>query len=104
MDAVDADPAVAATRELLEETGYRAAEMIPIGYVTPNPAILDNHCYTFLAKDARPVAPPQLDGTECIELALADISDIPTLISGGQITHALVIAAFYHYEQYRNWA
>lgn len=102
VDGVDEDPGRAATRELLEETGYRAAEMIPIGHVTPNPAFLDNRCYTFLAKDARPVALPQLDGTEDIELSLVDLSAIPTLISSGQITHALVIAAFYHHEQYRN--
>lgn len=101
VDAGDGDPAVAAERELLEETGFRAAAMIPIGHVTPNPAILDNYCYTFLAQDARPVAQPQFDGAEYIELAATDLADIPALISSGQITHALVIAAFYHYERYQ---
>ena len=101
MDAEDGDPAVAAERELLEETGYRATAMIPIGHVTPNPAILNNRCYTYLSQGVRRVAPPQFDGTEYIEPVLKDLSEIPALIGSGQITHALVIAAFYHYEQYR---
>lgn len=101
VDAEDDTPAGAAGRELLEETGYRAAAMIPIGQVAPNPAILDNTCYTFLAEDAEVVGTPQFDGTEQIELAVTDLAEVPALIRHGRITHALVIAAFYHYEQYR---
>ena len=101
VDATDGAPAVAAARELLEETGYRAEEMVPLGVVTPNPAFLDNRCYTFLAQNARPVAAPQWDSTEYIELELVDRDAIPGLIAAGRITHALVVAAFYHYEQFR---
>lgn len=89
-----------AERELLEETGYVAEEMIYIGSVTPNPAILSNRCHTFLARNVRPVGPPQLDGSEDIQIELADLDKIPGLIVGGQISHALVIAAFYFHEQY----
>ncbi|HYB12561.1 MAG TPA: NUDIX hydrolase, partial [Myxococcota bacterium] len=32
-------PAEAAARELLEETGYRAAEVLPMGILNPNPAL-----------------------------------------------------------------
>jgi 8-oxo-dGTP pyrophosphatase MutT (NUDIX family) len=102
VDAEDGAPATAAERELLEETGYQASEMILLGHVTPNPAILNNRCYTYLATDVKQVVSPQFDSTEYIELALADLAQIPDLISSGQITHALVIAAFYHYEQYKN--
>ena len=42
-----------ARRELLEETGYTAGEIIPIGRVAANPAIQDNHMHTFLALGAR---------------------------------------------------
>jgi 8-oxo-dGTP pyrophosphatase MutT (NUDIX family) len=44
-------PEEAARRELLEETGYREGSLILLGFVHPNPAILNNICYTFLAKD-----------------------------------------------------
>jgi len=101
VDDEDGDPAATAERELLEETGYAAEEIIPIGRLAPNPAIMDNHCHTFLAKNARPVAQPHFEGAEYIELELVDLDAIPELIAGGRITHALVIAAFYYYEQFR---
>ncbi len=101
VDDEDGDPAATARRELLEETGYAADDMIPIGRVAPNPAIMDNHCHTFLARDARPVAEPHFDGAEYIELELVDLDEIPGLITGGRITHALVVAAFYYFEQFR---
>ena len=91
-------PATAAARELLEETGYEAEEIIPIGLVAPNPAILNNRCHTFLARNARPVRPPQFDGSEDIALELAPLETVPELVRSGRISHALVIAAFYHYE------
>jgi ADP-ribose pyrophosphatase len=101
VDSSDSSPTETAKRELLEETGYSAREMILIGSVAPNPAFLDNHCYTYLALDARPVAKPQLDGTEDIEFELVKASQIPELVATKQITHSLVIAAFYFFEQYR---
>ena len=55
-DPEDPDPAAGARRELLEETGYAPERMIHIGTVTPNPAFLDNFCYTFLAENVRPVS------------------------------------------------
>jgi 8-oxo-dGTP pyrophosphatase MutT (NUDIX family) len=101
VDAEDTSPAVSAERELMEETGYAAEAIIPIGRVAPNPAILNNCCHSFLAVNARPVGPTRFDGAEDITFELADTADIPHLITSGQISHALVIAAFYFYEQYR---
>jgi 8-oxo-dGTP pyrophosphatase MutT (NUDIX family) len=101
VDEDDGSALISAERELLEETGYKAKELIHIGTVTPNPAILSNHCHTFLALNARQVMAPQFDGTEDIQLEVVDASAVPDLIDSGQITHALVIAAFYFYEQYR---
>lgn len=100
VDDEDGEAKKSAERELLEETGYVAEEMIHIGSVTPNPAILSNRCHTFLAQNARPAGPPQLDGSEDIRIELVDLKKIPGIIVSGQISHALVIAAFYFYEQY----
>lgn len=101
VDDEDGDPAETARRELLEETGYAAEEIISIGRVAPNPAIMDNHCHMFLARNARPVAEPQFDGAEYIELELVDLDEVPQLITDDCITHSLVVSAFYYYEQYR---
>jgi 8-oxo-dGTP pyrophosphatase MutT (NUDIX family) len=88
-------PEEAAARELMEETGYRAARMIGFGSVHPNPAIQNNRCYTFLAEDVTPFGAQQQDEREDIEVVLKPLSQIPSLIRGGEISHALVIAAFY---------
>ena len=99
VDESDESPMVSARRELLEETGYAADELIHIGTVTPNPAILNNRCHTFLARNARLVSVPHMDGSEDIQTDLVDAGEIPGLIMSGQINHALVIAAFYFYSQ-----
>jgi len=90
-------PQNAAIRELYEETGYRAPEMTLIGSVHPNPAIQNNLCYTFLAKDASPAGDQHQDEKEDIEVLLRPLSEIPRLIREGTITHALVLAAFYRF-------
>jgi 8-oxo-dGTP pyrophosphatase MutT (NUDIX family) len=100
VDEADGDPTESARRELVEETGYVAEEIVKIGRVTSNPAFINNYTHTYLALNARLVGETNFDSAEYIEFELADIDDIPALIASGQINHALVIAAFYHYENY----
>jgi ADP-ribose pyrophosphatase len=90
-------PEKAAARELLEETGYRAEQLIKIGKVNPNPALFDNDCYTFVARNIEKIGDPMPDQTEDIEVALVPLVDIPELIRKGKIDHAIVIGAFTHY-------
>jgi ADP-ribose pyrophosphatase len=90
-------PEKAASRELLEETGYQAQEWIKIGAVNPNPAIFNNCCHTFLARHLKKVADPTPDQAEDIEVVLIPVSDIPDLIRQGKIDHTIVIAAFHFY-------
>ena len=87
-------PEEAARRELLEETGYEAEEWIKVGIVSPNPAIFNNRCYTFLAQNLKKVSNPKPDQTEDIEVTLIPLSDIPELIRNGKIDNAMVITAF----------
>jgi hypothetical protein len=81
----------------LEETGYQAKEYVKIGVSNPNPAIFNNRCYTFLARNITKVSDPRPDQTEDIEVVLIPLSDIPGLIRKGEIDHAIVITAFYLY-------
>jgi 8-oxo-dGTP pyrophosphatase MutT (NUDIX family) len=90
-------PQAAAERELHEETGYRATEIYPLGYVHPNPAIQNNRCYTFVARGVFPGGRQQQDEKEDIEVLLQPLEKIPRLIRNGVITHALVLAAFYRF-------
>ena len=88
-------PAEAAARELTEETGYEARELIPLGRTRPNPAIQDNWIHTFLARGCEYRHEPVCAGTEHTVVRLAPLSDIPRLIAEGRITHSLVVVGFH---------
>jgi 8-oxo-dGTP pyrophosphatase MutT (NUDIX family) len=98
VDRRDPQPLEAAKRELLEETGHEADEWHQIGATHPNPAILDNTCFLYLALGARKVADLKLDEAEELEVLEIGLDEIPRMIQSGKIRHALVIAAFYYLE------
>lgn len=86
-------------RELLEETGYTTDDIQLIGSVDTNPAFLNNKCYSYLARNVRKTGAQKLDETENIELVAVPLVDIPNMITRGEITHSLSIAAYYFYTQ-----
>lgn len=86
-------PLQAGARELMEETGYRAERLEPLGHVTPNPALFANLCHTFLALDARLAGPPRPDETEEIEVITVPVAQLGELVRSGEIHHSLVISA-----------
>jgi len=88
-------PEEAARRELFEETGYKESDMLSLGHVHPNPAFLDNRCHTFLATGVKLAGGQTQDEKEDIEVMLRPLDQIPRLIRDGEITHSLVVAAFY---------
>jgi 8-oxo-dGTP pyrophosphatase MutT (NUDIX family) len=94
VDPEDASPMAAARREMREESGYDSDDVIELGKVHPNPAIQGNYCHTFLARNVQPGVKHEMDTTEETEVVLVPLSSIKDLIKGGEITHALVIAAF----------
>lgn len=87
-------PHDAAVRELLEETGYAAANVRELGWVWPNPAIQTNRCYTYLGTGAVSSAEARPDPYERIEVTLCPLREIPRMIREGEIRHALVVSAF----------
>jgi ADP-ribose pyrophosphatase len=98
MDATDADPVAAGARELVEETGYEGKNARIIGQIYPNPAIMNNICYTVLVENCELRHNVKFDQTEDIEVTLIDPAQIPELVRTGRIAHSLVVVALYHYE------
>lgn len=93
-------PAQAGARELCEETGYAEGELVPLGYVNPNPALFSNRCHTFLAKDVVRVGAPQMEGTEDIEVAVVSRERLDAWVGAGDVDHALVITALHWYDRW----
>jgi len=91
----DETPEQCGARELLEETGYRAEQVVRLGTVHPNPAIQNNLQHYVLATGCRRVAAPNFDHAEDIQVRLVPLAEVPELIRAGQITHGVVIGAFY---------
>ena len=91
-------PAIAAARELLEETGYQAAEWVPLGAVNPNPALFSNRLHGFLARGAQRVGEVRNERTEETHVELVPLSELGEAVRTGRVEHALVIAVAYLYE------
>ena len=88
-------PREAAARELLEETGYAASELVFLGRTRPNPAIQNNWIHTYLARGAECRQEPACDGTEQTVVRLVPLERIPSLVAEGKITHSLVVVGFH---------
>jgi len=85
-----------ARRELLEETGYAASELVEVGRVSPNPASHTNTVYAFLASGAKRVQEQCLDEAEEIEVHLIPLEEVIAMAKRGEIPSALHMAAIFH--------
>lgn len=95
-------PLDAARRELREETGHAAREIVELGWVHPNPALQPNRCFSYLALDVEPAGPAEPDAHEQFELSHVPLDDVPRLIRERRITHSLVVTAFHLLGQRRS--
>lgn len=87
------DPALAAARELEEETGFRAAEIRAVGTFFTSPGLTDELMHVFEARGLSPV-PRRLEVGEEIEVSVRTAGDVERLIREGGIRDAKTIGAF----------
>lgn len=92
IDPHETDPLQAARRELREETGHEAAEWVALGDNNPNPALMSNRCYVYLATGCTHVGDLQQDLGEDIEVVKVPEAEIDGMIRRGEIDHAIVLA------------
>lgn len=104
MDPEDRSPEITAARELREETGYAGTQARVIGKIFPNPAILSNTAYTVLIEDCQRVHPVDFDHSEDLVTRLVPVSRLPELVRTGQVRHAVVVVALYHFDLLRRHA
>ena len=69
------EPEAAARRELLEETGHAGDEWEPLGSLASSPSLKDNWAYLFLARNVEPVAPPDPDEHELVEVVMEPVGE-----------------------------
>ena len=83
----------AAHRELEEETGYQATELIPLTKIYDNPVKDKTLIHLFRATNVIPTGQQNLDITEEIEVILIPLSEIKAHILSGNIQVAGTISA-----------
>jgi ADP-ribose pyrophosphatase len=79
-------------RELLEETGYQAGELEPLGSMIPDAGRLETRIWNFFAPDVKPAA--GRDPEQGIEVRLFPLSELADMIVTGEFDHALHVAPF----------
>jgi len=88
-------PLAAAQRELLEETGFRAAHWVELGWTYANPARQTNRVHMFFAEQLDAGGPQTLDAAEEIEHDFLEPAHIKALIRQGTFSQSMHVATFY---------
>jgi ADP-ribose pyrophosphatase len=82
------DPADAARRELLEETGYRAGRLVPLPGFHPTGGISAHYAHAFVALGCVSEREPDLDPCERLRLCKMPLAEAEALLDSGSIADA----------------
>jgi 8-oxo-dGTP pyrophosphatase MutT (NUDIX family) len=88
VDASDGSPVAAASRELIEETGYTATSLRLLTSLSPNPATHANRVHVVLAQPAYCAGPASPEPTENISLVRMPLKDAIEMALSGSMVHA----------------
>ena len=85
------DPLQTAYRELIEETGFSAQNIVEKGFIYTTPGYTDENIFLFEARDLSPSKEFGKDEDEVIEVVDVAISDLSEMIRNGAIVDAKTI-------------
>lgn len=94
------DPIEGGRRELFEETGYWADEMILMGCNYPFPGVTDQKIYYLLAKNARLKGEQKLDPFEFIETELKTDTELREEIRRTHTVDGILCTALWYKNHY----
>ncbi|ALS28379.1 ADP-ribose pyrophosphatase [Paenibacillus sp. 32O-W] len=94
------DPAIAAARELEEETGYRAGKLRPLAAFYTSPGFADEKLYLYIAEELERTE-MKLDEDEFLEVEAITFEQAQAYIREGRISDAKTILAVYAWHIYR---
>jgi ADP-ribose pyrophosphatase len=96
----DEEPQVTAGRELIEETGYRAARLEKLREFTVSPGILNERMYLYLATELTS-GEMALEAGEQIETRVTPWEEAMQMVWDGRIEDAKTLIGLLHYDALR---
>ena len=95
----DEDPVWCAARELQEEVGLKAGELVRLGMILTAPGFCDERIHLFLARQLTATA-QQLDEDEVLSVSRIPLPQALDMIRSGAIQDAKTIAGLHHAAAY----
>lgn len=95
------EPADCARRELLEETGRRARQLVRLGSVCPNPAFMNNRVHFYLALGLEEAGDQSLDEHEEIVLHRQPVGEVLANMGGGRYDNGVMMMAVAYLQRWR---
>ena len=87
------DPEECVRRELEEEIGMRAQDLIPLGSILTTPGFTDERIWLYLARGLSPVDDgPKLEADEVMDLVRLPLPDAVAMAVSGEIVDAKTVA------------
>ena len=81
------DPVVCASRELIEETGYRAATLTPLGWFYTTPGLTDERMHAYFATGLTHIG-QDLEDDEAILVEAVPVAQAFEMIDSGELRDA----------------
>ncbi|MBL1213559.1 MAG: NUDIX hydrolase [Ignavibacteriae bacterium] len=94
----DEDPAYCAKRELTEETGYSASEIIKMGSIFTTPGFCTEELHLYAAKGLTKGDHNREEGEQGMEVYEYTLDEIIEMIKNGEIVDSKTICSIFHYQ------